>query len=392
MRAKAAASSSPVVVAPVVGAKDFGRFIDVPYRIYRDDPHWVAPLRMEMRKLFDVKKNPFFEHAEAAFWIATRDGAPVGRISAQINRLHLELHKDGAGNFGCLEAIDDPAVFGALLRQAESWLAERGMKKALGPYTVSVNDEIGVLVDGFDAPPNVQMAHSPRYYAPRLEEQGYAKAMDLFAFTAFTEGGKSQALVERVERTLGKLRAEGRLTTRCLDPKRFKQDMRLALDIYNDAWRDNWGFVPVTEAEAEALIDSLSMILKPEGVVFGMLDGKEEAFAVGIPNLNEAIADLKGKLFPLGIVKLLWRLKMRPPTSARIMLAGVKRDYRNSPLSAALISLLVGEIIQAGRKHGIKSVEMSWVLENNVPSIALCRSAGELTKTYRLYEKALPSA
>jgi len=392
MSAQIAAAASPVVVTPVVGSKDFGRFIDVPYRIYRDDPHWVAPLRMEMRKLFDVRKNPFFQHAEAAFWIATRDGVPVGRISAQINRLHLELHKDGVGNFGCLEAIDDPDVFRALLRQAESWLAERAMTKALGPYTVSVNDEIGVLVDGFDAPPNVQMAHSPRYYGPRLEEQGYSKAMDLFAFTAVTDGGKSQALIERVERTLGKLRAEGRLTTRCLDPKRFKQDMRLALDIYNDAWRDNWGFVPVTEAEAEALIDSLSMILKPEGVVFGMLDGKEEAFAVGIPNLNEAIADLNGSLFPLGIVKLLWRLKMRPPTTARIMLAGVKRDYRNSPLSAALISLLVGEIIQAGRKHGIKSVEMSWVLENNAPSVALCRSAGELTKTYRLYEKALPGA
>ena len=384
-------SGAPVVISPVVSSRDFGRFIDVPYRIYADDPHWVAPLRMEMRKLFDVKKNPFFEHAEGAFWIATREGVPVGRISAQVNRLHLELHKDGAGNFGCLEAIDDPEVFRALLAQAESWLAARGMKKALGPYTVSVNDEIGVLVDGFDTPPNLQMAHSPRYYGPRMEERGYAKAMDLYAFTAEADGAKAQALVERVARTLGKLRADGRLTTRCLDPKRFKQDMRLALDIYNDAWRDNWGFVPVTEAEAEQLIDSLAMILKPEGVVFGLLDGKEEAFAVGVPNLNETIADLKGKLFPFGLVKLLWRLKMRPPKSARIMLAGVKRDYRNSPLSAALISLLVGEIIEAGRKHGIETVEMSWVLENNIPSLALCRSAGELTKTYRLYEKALPS-
>jgi len=265
------------------------------------------------------------------------------------------------------------------------------MKKALGPYTVSVNDEIGVLVDGFDSPPNLQMAHSPRYYGPRLEEQGYAKAMDLYAFTA-TDGPKARTFIDRVDRTLGKLKSEGRLTTRCLDPKRFKQDMRLALDIYNDAWRDNWGFVPVTEAEAEQLIESLSMILKPEGVVFGMLDGKEEAFVVGVGNLNEMIADLKGKLFPFGLVKLLWRLKMRPPKSARIMLAGVKSDYRNSPLSAALISLLVGEVLKSGRKHGIQSVEMSWVLENNLPSLALCRSAGELTKTYRLYEKALPSA
>jgi len=384
-------SAAPVLVSPVVTSREFGRFIDVPYRIYREDPHWVAPLRMEMRKLLDVKKNPFFEHAEGAFWIATREGVPVGRISAQVNRLHLDLHKDGAGNFGCLEAIDDPEVFHALLAQTESWLAAKGMKKALGPYTVSVNDEIGVLVDGFDSPPNLQMAHSPRYYGPRLEEQGYAKAMDLYAFTA-TDGPKARTFIDRVDRTLGKLKSEGRLTTRCLDPKRFKQDMRLALDIYNDAWRDNWGFVPVTEAEAEQLIESLSMILKPEGVVFGMLDGKEEAFAVGVGNLNEMIADLKGKLFPFGLVKLLWRLKMRPPKSARIMLAGVKSDYRNSPLSAALISLLVGEVLKSGRKHGIQSVEMSWVLENNLPSLALCRSAGELTKTYRLYEKALPSA
>ena len=384
-------SAAPVVVSAVVSSRDFGRFIDVPYRIYAHDPHWVAPLRIEMRKLFDMKKNPFFEHAEGAFWIATRDGVPVGRISAQINRLHLELHKDGAGNFGCFEAIDDAEVFRALLAQAESWLAARGMKKALGPYSVSVNDEIGVLVDGFDAPPNLQMAHSPRYYGPRLEACGYGKAMDLYAFTA-TDGPKAQTFIDRVERTLGKLKSEGRLTTRHLNPKRFKPDMRLALAIYNDAWRDNWGFVPVTEAEAEQLIESLSMILKPEGVVFAMLDGKEEAFAVGVPNLNEMIADLRGKLFPFGLVKLLWRLKMRPAKTGRIMLAGVKRDYRNSPLSAALISLLVGEVIKSGRKLGIESVEMSWVLENNIPSLALCRSAGERTKTYRLYEKALPSA
>lgn len=380
--------ASDVAISPVTSKQDFERFIDVPYAIYRNDPYWVAPLRMEMKKLFDVRHNPFFRHAEGAFWIATREGRPVGRISAAVNRLHLDLHKDGAGNFGCLEAIDDPEVFRALLRQAEQWLAERGMKRALGPYTVSVNDEIGVLVSGFDTSPNVQMAHSPAYYGPRIEAAGYAKAMDLLAFTAEI-GAKTDAYSERVERAVGKLRADGRLTTRILDKKRFKQDMRLALEIYNDAWRDNWGFVPVTEAEAEQLIDLLSPILKPEGVVFALLDGKEEAFMVGIPNLNEAIADLGGRLLPFGWAKLLWRLNMRPPKSARIMLAGVRYDYRNSPLSAALVSLLVSEIIKTGRKHGIERVELSWILENNVASVALCRSVGELTKTYRLYQKDL---
>ena len=384
-------TSGDIVIAPVATRRDFERFLDVPELIYRGDPLWVAPLRMEMRKLFSAKKNPFFQHAEGAFWIATRDGAPVGRICATVNRLHLDLHKDGTGNFGALEAVDDPAVFRARLRTAEDWLRARGLERCLGPYTVSVNDEIGVLVDGFDTPPAVMMAHSRRYYGPRLEADGYAKAMDLLAFTAVV-GPRTDSYVERVEKAVARLKQDGRLTTRILDKNRFKADMRLALDIYNDGWRDNWGFVPVTEAEAQHLIDSLALILKPEGVVFGMLDGQVEAVLVGIPNLNELIADLRGRILPFGILKLLWRLKRRPAKTARILLAGVTKDFRNSAISAALVSLLISEIIKSGKANGIKSVELSWILETNAASVALCRSVADVTKTYRLYAKDLAPA
>jgi hypothetical protein len=375
-------------IAPVMSRRDIERFLDVPRRVYRDDPNWVPPLRQEMRKLLDRKRNPFFEHGEAAYWIARRGDEPVGRISAQVNRLHLDRYGDGTGNFGCFEAVDDPAVFHALLRTAEDWLTQRGMTRVLGPYSLTVNDEIGVLLSGFETPPMLMMPHSPRYYARGLEAAGYRKAKDLHAYKVDVDG-RLQAHVKRVETAAARLRAEGRLTVRNLDKRRFKEDMRLALEIYNDAWRDNWGFLPVTEREAEALIEAVAPIVKPEGVVFGLIDGKIEAFLVGLPNLNEIIADLDGRLLPFGWAKLLWRLKRSPPKSARIVLAGVRMAYRNSPVSAALVTLLLSEIIKAGMALGIEQVELSWILEDNGPSQALCRSIGSLSKVYRLYQHDL---
>ncbi len=369
--------------------RDLRRFLDVPYLVYRGDPHWIAPLRQEVKKLLSRTKNPFFEHAEACYWIAERDGRPVGRISAQVNRLHLETHRDATGNFGFLEAIDDAAVFEALLATAADWLRARGMKCMLGPYSPSINDEIGVMVAGFGRPSVIGMAYSPRYYAARLEAAGFAKAKDVHALL-FDMAGDDIREVDRLKRVTDRVNASGQFTIRPIDMRRFETEMRNAIDVYNDAWSENWGFVPVTEAEVKHLIASVRPIVDPKYVLLGEVDGELEAIFMTLLNLNEAIADLGGRLAPFGWAKLLWRLKRRPFKSGRVMLAGVRRRHRNSLLSPALLSQMLARTIETGRVSGVDWLELSWILEDNARSMALCRRAGgRIYKTYRIYEKPL---
>jgi hypothetical protein len=383
------AGSQGIEVIPLRGRRDVARFIDLPYRLHRRDPNWVPPLRRDIRTLLDRRRNPFFDHGEAEFWLAWRDGEPVGRISAQINRLHLETHRDETGNFGMLEAIDDAAVFAVLLEAAEDWLRARGMRRAVGPYSLSMNDEIGVLVAGFDTPPMVGMPHAPPYYANRLEEAGYAKAKDLHALRVAVADLIVEHL-ERVDRVTGQLRAEGRLGQRFLDPGRFADEMRLALEVYNDAWIENWGFIPVSDREAKALIDQLAPILPPQGVIFGLADGEAAAVLVALPNLNELLSDLDGRLFPFGWAKLLWRLRFRRPRTARIILAGVRQRYRGSAISMALVTLMLGTLLKVGQERNIEMVEMSWILEDNKASLEGCQAiGGRLAKLYRIYGKRL---
>jgi hypothetical protein len=364
-------------------------FVNLPYSLHRSDPNWVPPLRRDIRQMMDRRRGAFFDHGEAEFWLAWRDGRPVGRISAQINRLHLETHRDETGNFGMLEAIDDAAVFAALLAAAEEWLRDRGMRRVLGPYSLSMNDEIGVLVSGFDTPPMVGMPHAPPYYGERLEEAGYGKAKDLHAVRVAVADLVTDHL-ERVERVTEQLRAEGRLGQRFLDGARFAAEMRLALDIYNEAWTENWGFLPVTEREAKGLIDQLAPVLVPQGVIFGLADGEAAAILVALPNLNELLADLNGKLFPFGWARLLWRLRFRQPKASRIILAGVRRRYRGSAMSMALVTLMMGTLLKVGQARNVEMVEMSWILEDNKASLEGCLAiGGRLAKLYRIYGKRL---
>lgn len=383
------AEGAAIEVVALRGSADRRRFVDFPYRLHRGDPNWVPPLRRDVKMLLSRRRNPFFDHGEAQFWLAWRGGEPVGRISAQINRLHLETHHDETGNFGMLEAIDDPAVFAALLETAEAWLRERGMRRVVGPYNLSMNDEIGVLISGFDSPPMVGMPHAPPYYSQLLEEAGYAKAKDLHALRV-SVGQLLTDHLEQVERVTAQLRAAGRIGQRFLDPKRFAEEIRLALEIYNDAWTENWGFLPVGEREAKALIDQLAPILPPQGVIFGLADGEPAAMLVALPNLNELLADLNGRLFPFGWAKLLWRLRFRRTKGARIILAGVRRRYRNSAVSMALVTLMMGTLLKVGQERGTELVEMSWILEDNKASLDGCLAIGaRLAKLYRIYGKNL---
>jgi hypothetical protein len=382
-------ADSRIEVTELRGRRDRKRFVDLPYRLHRNDPSWVPPLRQDVHRLLDRKRNPFFDHGEACFWLAWRGGVPVGRISAQINHRHLETHHDETGNFGLLEAIDDLPVFTALQRVAENWLRERGMRRILGPYSLSMNDDIGVLVSGFDTPPMVGMPYTPPYYAKRLAEAGYVKAKDVHALRV-TVADIVTKHIEQLKNVTARLRAEGRIGVRHLDPARFAAEMRLALDIYNEAWTQNWGFLPVTEREAKQIIDQLAPVLPPQGVVFALADGEPAAMVVTLPNLNEIIADLDGRLFPVNWLKLLWRLRFRKPKTARVLLTGVRPQYRRSALSATLVILMLAEILDAARQAKIETVEFSWILEDNKPSLEGVHAiGGQLDKLYRIYAKAL---
>jgi hypothetical protein len=381
--------SGRIRVTQVRSRRDLRQFLDLPQRIYANDPHWIAPLRQEVRKLVEPRRNPFFDHGEACFWIAWRGDIPVGRISAQINHLHLKVHRDATGHFGFLEAVDDPAVFEALLGAAETWLKARGMARVLGPQSLSMNDEIGVLISGFDRPPAVGMAYSPRYYARRLESTGYVKGKDLHALR-FEMGDARNRAVPELERSAVRLNPDGRVRVRPVDMRRFKQEMRGAIAVYNDAWSGNWGFVPVTEREVEHLIAALRPVIRPAYILLGEIDGRLQGLFLALPDLNEAIAGLGGKLLPFGWAKLLWRLRVRPPKGARVMLAGVSPAFQNSALGASMLAWMLAEIIKGAHAWGTEEFELSWVLEDNARSMAFCqRAGGRIYKTYRLYEKIL---
>ena len=374
-------------IVAVDGPRDLDVFIALPRHLYAGDPHFVMPLLLERRRHFRPRTNPWFEHAEARFWIAWRGGRPVGRISAQLDHLALERH--GAGHFGLLEAEDDPGVFSALLGAAEGFLAEHGVRRVRGPFNLSINDECGLLVGGFAAPPSFMMGHARPHYGPRLEQAGYAKAKDLLAYRCEL----APDLPPRMRRLLERAAGARRVIVRDLRGRRREHELCTVLDIFNDAWADNWGFVPFTEAELAHVVHSLSPLIQDDLVAIAEVDGEPAAMVVALPNLNEAIADLDGRLLPLGWLKLLWRLRRQRFGSARVPLMGVRRRHQGTPLGAALMVMMLDALNRAGARRGIRTAELSWVLEDNWPMRRVAEAFGaEAYKTYRIYEKALAPA
>lgn len=378
-----------VEIRPVSGWRDVERFLRVPFRVYRDDPAWVPLMFFYGRQLLSRRKNAFFDHGDAQLWIAWRDGEPVGRISAQINRLHLDIYKDATGHFGFFEAIDDQAVFAALLDTAEAWLRARGMTRVVGPYSFSINEEIGVLVEGFGDPPMVGMSHSRRYYAERLERAGYRKAKDVFAFLLEGESLKGGKLGE-MRKLLDRPQDDGRLAVHEINLKRFAKEMREGIDIYNDAWSDNWGFVPVTPREIDSMIRSVRAMVRPEAALFGEVDGRRVAMLMAVPNINELTHDLAGRLLPFGWLKLVRVRLTGQCASARVGLMGVRRQFRDSRIGLTLIARMIARFAEVALKRDLRRVELSWVLEDNRASIGICQLVGgRRYKTYRIFQKAL---
>jgi hypothetical protein len=376
-------SAQTVHIEPVSGRRQLEEFIGLAWAIYRDDPCWVPPLRFEQKQRL-TNKNPFFDHARWQAWIARRNGRLVGRVSAQVDRLYQERHGQKVGYFGMLEAGDDPELFATLLRTAESWLRDQGMEQVRGPFNLSINEECGLLVGGFDTPPSIMMGHARPYHAAHIEAAGYTKARDLLAYHIAPDFE-----APRVMTRLAAKAAAG-VNVRPLRRRQRDEDLEVLRDIFNDAWFNNWGFVPFTKAEFSDIGELLTLVVDDDFVQIAEIDNRPVAMIVTLPNINEIIRDLNGRLLPFGWLRLLWRLKVRYPTSARVPLMGVRREYQHTRLGPALAFMVIDAVRQGVIRRGIREVEMSWILEDNDGMRNIIETiGGKVYKRYRVYEKDL---
>jgi hypothetical protein len=373
----------PLEIVAVRGAEELRCFLRLPWSLYGDDPNWIPPLLLERREHLS-KRNPYFRHATFQSWIARRGKRAVGRISAQVDQLHLRRYDDRTGFFGMIEAVDDREVFQALFDTAQNWLVGQGMGRVMGPFNLSINDELGLLVEGFDTPPVIMMGHGLPYYAGRMEEQGFGAAQDLLAYRIkcdFPAPRHLDALVARVADRV-RLRSPSRET--------FAADLAIIKGIFEDAWANNWGFVPFTDEEFSELGRNLRYLVPLDYVRIAEIDGEPAAMMVLFPNLNEAIRDLDGRLFPLGWLKLLWRLKVSGVKSGRVPLMGVRQRFQGGRLGATLALMMITSLQTSGLGRGMEDVEMSWILEGNRGMRNIIESiGGEPYKRYRIYQKEL---
>jgi hypothetical protein len=359
-------------------------FLHLPERIYADDPAWVAPLVFEQKQRV-FENVPLFAHCAVARWVAYRGTEPVGRITAQLDTLQPEAEEGGKiGYFGMLEAIEDVAVFDALFGAAEDWLRDQGAAHIRGPYNLSINEDLGLLVENFDDPPFVMMGHARPYYQTQIEARGFATIKDLLTYKVrpdFVAPEVMTKLAQRASRTV---------TIRPLNSKGKAADYEAMRDIFNDAWSDNWGFVPFTREEFAETAKVLSFLLSDDYIQFAEIDGRPVAFITAFPNLNELIGDLRGRLLPFGWAKLLWRLKVRGPKSARVALMGVRKEHQNSRLGPTLAFLVIDAVRKAMQQRGVTSVEMGWILEDNHGMRHIIEAIGStIYKRYRVYQKPL---
>lgn len=369
-----------VTIEAVTNAGGINEFIHFPWQVYKGNSCWVPPLKSDVKFLLSEKKNPFFQHAEAACFLARRDGKTVGRIAAIIDRNHIEIHEEQAGFFGFFECCADSDVARQLLDTAANWLKERQMKIMRGPMNPSTNEECGLLLEGFDSPPMIMMSYTPPYYLDYMERCGLTKAKDLYAYiTVIPEvaaGGRLEKLASSV-----KARVPG-LTVRPADMKRLPQELAAVKEIYNAAWSHNWGFVPMTDAERESMANRLKPLIVPELLIMAEVNGTPAGFFMAVPDYNQVLGKLNGRLGPVGMAKAMWY--SRKISDIRILTMGVKAEYRKKGIEG----LLYLEAFKAAVKKGYQRAEMSWILEDNVLMQRGCElMGGRLYKKYRIYEK-----
>ena len=378
--------SPPVLIRPVTTKQDRSAFVDLPWPVYADDPAWVPPLKSEVHGLLDLKTNPWFQHAKAQLWLAERGGAVVGRISAQVDELVLEHMGAGTGQWGMFEALDGETA-AALIATAEDWLRSQGMSRSLGPFSLSIWDEPGLEIEGFAEPPTVMMGHHRPEYAGWVEAAGYDKAKDLITYALNIEHWEDP----KIDRLIAMGTRNSRIRIRMVDKRRFNDEARLILNLLNDAWSDNWGFVPLTEAEIAYAGKKLKPIIFNELVRVAEVDGEAVAFMITIPDINELTRDLNGELFPFNWAKLLWRLRKPRTRRLRVPLMGVAKTLHNTRLASQLAFMMIeftrrDAVTKFGATHG----EFGWILDDNKGMLSIAQLPGaEINHRYRIYEKPL---
>ena len=373
-------------IRPVESKADRKAFVDLAWDVYRDDPAWVPPLKDEVHGLITAGKNPWFEHARAKLWLAERGGRVVARISAQVDEL-VQVHMgQGTGQWGMFESLEAEAAT-ALIATAEDWLRNQGMTRALGPISLSIWDEPGLEIKGFDQPPTAMMPHHRPEYQSWIEAAGYEKAKDLLTYEVDIANWSDP----KIDRLIAMGERSGRIRIRTVDKSRFAEEARLILNLLNDAWSDNWGFVPLTEAEIAYAGKKLKPIIYEELVRIAEVDGEPVAFMITLPDINELIRDLNGKLLPFGWAKLLWRLRKPRTKRARVPLMGVARKLHGTRMATQVAFMLI-EFIRRDcvGKFGIETGEFGWILEDNKGMLSIAELPGAFVNhVYRVYEKAL---
>jgi hypothetical protein len=379
-------SSAPVTIRDVKTKRDRKAFVDLAWEVYKDDPAWVPPLKAEVHGLITPGKNPWFEHARAQLWLAERGGKPVGRISAQVDELVLEHMSAGTGQWGMFEALDRDAA-AALIATAEDWLRGQGMTRALGPFSLSIWDEPGLEIEGFAEPPTVMMGHHRPEYREWVEAAGYSKARDLLTY----EVDIAHWHDERISRLIQAGDRNPRIRIRTVDKRRFAEEARTILNLLNDAWSGNWGFVPLTPSEIAYAGRKLKPIIYEQLVRVAEYDGEPVAFMITLPDINELIRDLNGELFPFGWAKLLWRLRKPRTHRARVPLMGVAKKLHNTRLATQFAFMLIEHTRRdAVDTFGIEVGEFGWILEDNKGMLSIAELPGaRVNHRYRVYAKSL---
>ena len=379
-------SSTPVTVHQVLTKKDRKAFVDFAWSVYRDDPAWVPPLKDEVHGLISPGKNPWFEHAKAELWLAKRGSEVVGRISAQVDDLVQQHMGQGTGQWGMFEVLDGEAAE-ALIATAEQWLRQQGMSRALGPISLSIWDEPGLEIEGFAEAPTAMMGHHRPEYQAWIEAAGYKKAKDLITYELDITHWDDPM----IDRLIAMGERNPRIRIRMVDKSKFDQEARLILNLLNNAWSNNWGYVPLTEAEIKYAGKKLKPIIFNELVRIAELDGEPVAFMLTIPDINELIKDLNGELFPFNFIKLLWRLRKPRTRRLRVPLMGVAKKLHHTRLASQLAFMMIEYTRRdATTKYGATHGEFGWILEDNKGMLSIAQLPGAaVNHRYRIYEKAL---
>ncbi|MCB9936960.1 MAG: N-acetyltransferase [Planctomycetaceae bacterium] len=370
---------SDISIVPVQTKRQQKQFLTLPWKIYRDDPYWIPPLRQNQKELVGFAPHPFYDDSEGQAFLALRNGEPVGRVLAIVNTPHIERFKERRGFFGFFESVDDQEVATGLFDAAKRWLAERDILDIRGPMNPSMNYEVGLLIEGFDSSPQFMMTYNPPYYAKLIEGCGFRKTQDMYAFWGHSE--MLESLDKKLYFVVDEATKRFGVTLRQMDPKNFIRDVRMFLSIYNSSLGGTWGFTPLSEGEIDHMADSMKHLIVPELTSIAEVDGRPVATAFALLDYNPRIKKIDGRLFPFGFMRLFWR--RRAIKNIRIISTNVIPEYQKWGLGLVILSRLVPEVIS----WGVKEAEFSWVLESNQLSYkTLKRGGAKLTKTYRVYD------